>query len=87
MYRTVANNFFLMQATAVDDNSARFTNVLQHVTTQIGDLSEEEKTSLKAFVEKTLPAASLEEEQQEIKLICEQMKSFAMTDKLERRQI
>ena len=65
-----------MQATAADDNSARFTKVLQHVTTQMGDLSEEENTSLKAIVENSTQAISLEEEQQEIKLICEQMEEL-----------
>ena len=65
-----------MQSTAVDDNSAKFTKVLQYVTTQIGGISEQEKTSLKAIAENTPPAVSLEEEQQEIKLICEQIEEL-----------
>ena len=66
-----------MQATtAVDDNSARFTKVLQQVTTQMGDLSEEERTSLKSIVDQAPQALSVEEEEKEIKLICEQMEEL-----------
>ena len=65
-----------MQTTDDDDHSAWFTKVLQQVSTQIGDLSEEEKTSLKAIVEKAPQVVSIAEEQQEIKLICQQMKEL-----------
>ena len=65
-----------MQATPVDDNSARYTKVLQQVSTQIGDLSEDEKTSLKVIVNNVPQVVSIAEEQQEIRLICEQMREL-----------